>query len=84
MWWLLRYTVQASDLCQLPTGRGEAMSEGARRQLPDLTPLASNLTALSLAGNKFTRLPTCLAKLTALRTLDMNGKLVTFRELVLK
>lgn len=66
---------QNLDLTQPPVV-GEPVSTTAKRMLPDLTPLAGSLTALSLANNKFTRLPPCFAKLTNLRVLDLSGKRV--------
>ena len=46
----------------------------AKRILPSLEPLGKNLKALSLGNNRFTRLPDCLLKLTALEVLDFNGE----------
>ncbi|KAG1662435.1 hypothetical protein FOA52_004016 [Chlamydomonas sp. UWO 241] len=43
-----------------------------KRTLPDLSAL-EHLKALSLGGNRFTRLPECLVKMTALETIDFNG-----------
>ncbi len=63
---------QRLDLSQAPLG-GEGISPHAKRILPDLAPLARNLTALSLADNRLTRLPAGLAKLTNLVVLDVSG-----------
>ncbi len=46
----------------------------AKKFLPDLTPLAPSLRALSLAGNRMTRLPDFIVRLVALEVLDVSGE----------
>lgn len=50
----------------------EQISSFAKRILPSLEGL-TRLKALSLGGNRFTRLPECLAKLTTLEVIDLSG-----------
>ena len=45
----------------------------AKRILPNIETLSRHLKALSLAGNRFTRLPDSLVKLSALEVLDFSG-----------
>eukprot|EP00798_Chlamydomonas_sp_ICE-L_P006644 gene6644-3301_t len=64
--------LQRLELSQSPHG-GDVISSQARRILPNLAPLGIRLSALSLSDNKFTRLPDCLVKLTAMQILDLSG-----------
>lgn len=64
-------SLQNLDLCQPPRGPEDVIT--AKRLLPNLEPMSSKLRVLSLADNKFTRLPDCLVKLTALEILDFNN-----------
>ena len=59
------------DFSQQPVG-DEQLSTLAKRVLPDLSPLVKNLRSLSLAHNRFTRVPASLAKLTTLEVLDLS------------
>lgn len=61
------------DFTQTPVG-DEEVSLLAKRVMPDLTPLAPNLTALSISSNRFTRVPACLCKLTKLEVLDISSR----------
>lgn len=61
------------DFTQTPVG-DEEVSLLAKRVMPDLTPLATNLTALSISGNRFTRVPACLSKLSKLEVLDISSR----------
>eukprot|EP00195_Chlamydomonas_chlamydogama_P015429 CAMPEP_0202896172 /NCGR_PEP_ID=MMETSP1392-20130828/5216_1 /ASSEMBLY_ACC=CAM_ASM_000868 /TAXON_ID=225041 /ORGANISM="Chlamydomonas chlamydogama, Strain SAG 11-48b" /LENGTH=374 /DNA_ID=CAMNT_0049581421 /DNA_START=388 /DNA_END=1512 /DNA_ORIENTATION=- len=64
--------LQKLDLTQQPVG-DETLSQHAKRILPNLEPLAKNLKALSLARNRFTRLPDFLPKMANMEVLDFSG-----------
>ena len=54
-------------------GADQQISPYAKRILPNLDSFSSKLTALSLSGNRFTRLPEYMTKLTSLEVLDFSG-----------
>ncbi|KAJ9522316.1 hypothetical protein QJQ45_008210 [Haematococcus lacustris] len=54
-------------------GEAAGQAAAARHTLPDLAPLAAGLRSLSLAGNSFKAMPSCLGQLLLLEVLDLSG-----------